>query len=249
MAEKHRVVVLIPIYKRELGPLEQFSIDFSLAQMPRRKCCFVAPAGLDCAYYRARYPQVGYEFFSADYFTSVEGYSRLLVSHDFYRRFQAQEFMLILQPDAILLRDELDYWTAQPFDYIGAPWPDGVELMVRRDRFGDAHARRVRAAVGNGGFSLRRIRPCLALLDEFPETCAVFAQTGTNEDSFFSLLGQLSTGFVIPNEITASRFAMELKPESYYAVNGRRFPMGVHAWGVVAPRFWAPCIPQLAAIL
>ena len=241
--------MLIPIYKRQLAPLEQFAVDYSLAQARRRQCCFVAPAGLECGYYRERYPQVGYEFFSAEYFNSIEGYSRLLLSADFYRRFVAHEFMLIVQPDAILLRDDLDFWTAQPFDYIGAPWPDGIEFTVRRDRFGGDHTRRVRAAVGNGRLSLRRIARCLALIDEFPETNAIFSQVGTNEDSFFALLGQLSTNFIIPNEITASRFSMELKPEYYYAVNGRQFPMGVHAWGIVAPKFWAPCIPQLAAVL
>lgn len=249
MAERRPVAVLIPIYKRELSPLEQFSVDYSLSLVKGRRCIFVAPAGLDCSYYRGRYPQVGYELFPAAYFSSIESYNRLLLAPDFYRRFLAYEFMLILQPDAILLRDDLDFWTAQPFDYIGAPWPDGAELTVRRDRFRGENMRRVRAFVGNGGLSLRRTKQCLALIDEFPETNAMFSQVGTNEDSFFALLGQLSTNFIIPNEITASRFSMELKPEYYYAVNGNQFPMGVHAWGIVAPKFWAPCIPPLAAVL
>jgi hypothetical protein len=42
---------------------------------------------------------------------------------------------------------------------------------------------------------------------------------------------------------------MELRPEYYYAVNGNRYPTGVHAWAVVNPAFWAPCIPPLAAVL
>jgi hypothetical protein len=49
--------------------------------------------------------------------------------------------------------------------------------------------------------------------------------------------------------IVASRFSMELKPEFYFAVNGGRYPMGVHAWWTIQPKFWAPCIPPLAAIL
>ena len=55
--------------------------------------------------------------------------------------------------------------------------------------------------------------------------------------------------FVLPNEVIASRFSMELKPEFYFAVNGGRYPMGAHAWWTVQPKFWAPCIPPLAAIL
>jgi len=246
---KHRLLVLIPIYKSVLSPLEQFSIDYSLAQAPDRQYCFVAPAGLDRTYYLKRYPNIGYAVFPGEYFDSVDSYSRLLLSEEFYRRFVDHEFILILQPDAILIKDELDFWLQQPFDYIGAPWPDGVEFTVWRDRFAGPLCRRVRSHVGNGGFSLRRVQKCLALLREFPETVGRFYETGTNEDSFFSLLGMLSCDFVVPNEITASRFAMELKPEYYFAVNGGSYPMGVHAWAVVNPTFWAPCIPPLAAVL
>ncbi len=244
-----RVAVLVPIYKTRFEPLEQFSVDYSLAMIKGRACRFLAPAGLDCSYFSERYPGVGIEFFPAGYFESIDSYNRLLLSPDFYRRFVQHEFILILQPDAILIRDELDFWTAQPFDYIGAPWPEGVELTVWRDRFRDDFRRRVRASVGNGGLSLRRVRKCLALLGEFPETHGVFLEAGTNEDSYFSLLGLLSTDFVLPNEIIASRFSMELKPEFYFAVNGGRYPMGAHAWWTVQPKFWAPCSPPLAAIL
>jgi hypothetical protein len=244
-----RLAILIPIYKPELASLEQFSIDYSLAQSMARQHCFVAPEGMDCRYYRERYPAVGYEFFAPRYFDSVDSYSRLLLSTEFYDRFQDRRFILILQPDAILLKDDLDRWMDSPFDYIGAPWPDGVELTVRRDRFGGELNRRVRANVGNGGFSLRRVGKCRALLNEFPETAAIFSQTGTNEDSFFGLMGSLSVDFVIPNEIIASRFSMELRPEYYFAVNGNNYPTGVHAWWTVQPKFWAPCIPPLAAVL
>lgn len=249
MTHKNRVAVVIPIYKREFERLEQFSVDYSVSVMKNRGCVFVAPVGLDLGYYSARYPRARFEFFPPEYFVSVESYSRLLLGEEFYERFLDGEFILVLQPDAILLKDDLDFWMDQPFDYIGAPWPDGVELTVRRDRFRGEYARRVRSYVGNGGLSLRRVRKCLSLIGEFPETSGIFAQTGTNEDSFFGLLGMLSTDFVVPNEMIASRFSMELRPEYYYAVNGGHYPMGVHAWSVVQPAFWAPCIPPLAAVL
>jgi hypothetical protein len=244
-----RVAILIPVYKPELSPLEQFSIDYSLSVIKDRKCFFIAPAGLDCSYYSNRYPRVEFEFFPREYFDSIDSYSRLLLAPFFYDRFLSFEFVLILQPDAILIRDDLDFWIGQPFDYIGAPWPDGVELTVWRDRFRDDLRRRVRATVGNGGLSLRRVRKCLALIHEFPETRTVFMESGTNEDSYFSLLGALSIDFIIPNEIIASRFSMELRPEYFHAVNGGYYPMGVHAWWTVQPKFWAPCIPPLAAVL
>jgi hypothetical protein len=55
----------------------------------------------------------------------------------------------------------------------------------------------------------------------------------------------LSNDFVIPNEITASRFSMELQPSYYYAVNGGHLPMGGHAWWKYEPQFWRPHLPGM----
>ncbi len=244
-----RVAILVPIYKRQLEPLEQFSVDFSLSVASKRDCFFVAPEGLVLDYYASRYPTAKFQTFPSDYFRSIDDYSRLLLAPAFYERFTGYEFILILQPDAILFRDELDDWIGRSYDYIGAPWPDGLELTVWRDRFGGEYCRRVKASVGNGGLSLRRVNACLRLIHEFPETHAAFLGATANEDSFFSIMGLVSMDFSIPNEIVASRFAMELRPEFYLTVNGGHYPMGAHAWWIVQPHFWAPCLPPLAMAL
>lgn len=243
------VAIVVPIYKRQLEPLEQFSIDYSLAVVANRDCFFVAPEGLDVSYYASRYPGVQCQRFADDYFTSVESYSRLLLQHEFYERFASHEFILILQPDAILFRDELAHWVSRSYDYVGAPWPDGLELTVWRDRFAGEYCRRVKAFVGNGGLSLRRVAACIRLLDEFPETRRAFVGASANEDSFFAIMGLVSSDFSIPSDIAASRFAMELKPEWYKVINGGHFPMGAHAWWIVSPHFWGPCLPPLASVL
>lgn len=244
-----QVAILIPIYKAQFEPLEQFSIDYSLSITANRDCFFVSPEGLDCTYYVTRYPDVRLERFPAAYFDSIDSYSRLLLSADFYSRFAQYVFVLILQPDAILFRDDLDYWTDQPFDYIGAPWPDGLELTVWRDRFAGGNARRIKGKVGNGGLSLRRVKKCLGLIAEFPDTHQAFLRATANEDSYFAIMGLLSDNFCLPDEVTASRFSMELRPEHYYSINGLHYPMGAHAWWIVQPKFWAPCLPPLASIL
>lgn len=244
------VVVAIPLYKPVLDPLEQYSLDASLPALAGRELCFVAPEGLAMDYYTARYPGVPCECFDAAFFGSIQGYNRLLLSTEFYVRFAAWEFMLLLQPDAIVLHDDLDHWCAQAFDYVGAPWPDAVELFVNLGRFEGERGRRVRALVGNGGFSLRRIAKQVALLQEFPEAVDYFRRSGSSEDLFFSLMGLLSHDYVLPNEITASRFALELKPSFYFAVNGGRVPMGAHAWWKYEPGFWRTHLqPQTLARL
>lgn len=233
-----QVIVLVPIYRPHLDALEQFSLDISLSALEGRDIRFIGPSGLDLTLYAERYPSVPFISFDDTSFASISGYNRLLLSQDFYQQFSEYEFMLILQTDAIVLRDELSYWCAQPFDYIGAPWPDGYELFVNLGLFEGAYGKRVKVQVGNGGLSLRRIKKCVSLLEEFDVAITVFSNTGSSEDLFFSVMGALSSDFIMPNEITASRFSLEMKPSYYVAVNGGKLPMGGHAWWKYEPEFW-----------
>ncbi|MBF0544782.1 MAG: hypothetical protein HQM08_10130 [Candidatus Riflebacteria bacterium] len=232
------IVVLVPIYKSEMNRMESYSLDVSLSALKKREIHFIGSAKLDKRLYTARYPSIPFIGWDDSSFASVQGYSRLLLNTDFYNRFIDYEFMLILQTDAIVLRDELDYWCMQPFDYVGAPWPNGVELFVNIGRLEGDKGKRVIATVGNGGFSLRRIKKFISILSEFPDALNLFKRTGSSEDLFFSLMGTLSSDFIVPNEITASRFSMELKPSYYYSVNGGILPMGSHAWSKYEPEFW-----------
>ena len=239
-----QLVVLVPIYRAHLDALEQFSLDVSLSVLAGRYVRFIGPSGMDLSLYTERYPSVPFIGFDEASFSSIPGYNRLLLSPEFYQQFAEYEFMRILQTDAIILRDELDYWCVQPFDYIGAPWPDGYELFVNLGLFEGAFGKRVKVHVGNGGLSLRRISKCVSLLNEFDIAISVFSHTGSSEDLFFSVMGALSGDFIIPNEITASRFALELKPSYYVAVNGGKLPMGGHAWWKHEPEFWRKLLPD-----
>ncbi|RZI81728.1 MAG: hypothetical protein EOP38_18285 [Rubrivivax sp.] len=233
------IVVLIPVYQPELSPADRFSLQHSVACLkPGRTVCFIGPEGLDMSAYAADFPGIPLIAFDKVCFESIKGYNRLLMSPVFYERFAAFEFMLILQTDAILLRDELDDWIAKPYDYVGAPWPDGVEIVVNLDRFTGEHAKKVKVHVGNGGLSLRRNQACIALLSEFPQALDFFIRTGSSEDLFFSIMGSLSSSFVIPNEIVASTFSLELKPEHYHHINQQKPPMGGHAWLKYNQPFW-----------
>ena len=232
------VAIVIPIYKPGLDDLEYFSLDYSLSNLQARNIVFIGPEKLDRRLYSERYPGLPFIGFEDASFSSIQGYNRLLLSTAFYERFPEYEFMLILQTDAIVLRDELSYWCNQPFDYIGAPWPDGYELFVNLGLFEGDYGKRVKIGVGNGGLSLRRVRKCISLLEEFDIAISVFTRAGSSEDLFFSVMGALSGDFIIPNEITASRFSLELKPSYYFKVNGGKLPMGGHAWWKHEPEFW-----------
>ncbi|MFP5392253.1 MAG: DUF5672 family protein [Gammaproteobacteria bacterium] len=245
MTSPASVAIAVPIYLATLPEFDRFSLDYSLAKLVGRHVRFIAPHGLDLSYYQERYPGIGFELFEPEYFASIPGYNRLLLGRSLHERFASYEFMLILQTDAIILRDELDWWCAQPFDYVGAPWPEQYELFVELDRFVGGNGKHMKVSVGNGGLSLRRIAKCVALFDEFPDAVSVFNETGSSEDLFYSVMGALSNDFVIPNEITASRFSMELRPSYYHTVNGGHLPMGAHAWWKYEPEFWRRFIPDM----
>jgi hypothetical protein len=234
-----KLVIIIPIYKEQLDALEHYSLNRSVAVLSAQQhVVFIGSENLPRAYYTEHYPQIPFMAFSESHFSSIANYNRLLLSHYFYKVFINYQFLLVLQTDAIILRDECEYWCAQPFDYIGAPWPDGYELFVNAGRFEGEYGKAVKVFVGNGGLSLRRIDKCLALLDEFKDILDVFERTGSSEDLFFSVMGALSNNFIIPNEIIASRFSMELKPSLYLTINGGHLPMGGHAWWKYEPDFW-----------
>lgn len=238
------VVVLVPLYQDRLDATETYALDRSLAALATREIRFIGPQRLCPDFYTQRYPGITFEKFAAPCFESIQEYNRLLLDAAFYERFADFEFMLILQTDAIILRDELDYWCSQPFDYVGAPWPKMYELYVNTGRFEGRFGKHVRVGVGNGGLSLRRSAKCRALLREFSVEQQVFLDTGSSEDLFFSVMGALSRDFVVPNEVTASLFSMEGSPSYYYQVNGGRLPMGAHAWTKNEPEFWSVVLQQ-----
>jgi len=245
MASQHDLIILIPIYQPQLSPLEQFSVSHSLRQLKAgRQVAFIGPVGLDLSAYERLYPGIPCIRFPEACFSSIKGYNRLLMSTAFYEHFKAFEFMLVLQTDAILLRDELDQWTSAPFDYVGAPWPDGLELQFNLDRFASAPPKRLKVHVGNGGLSLRRNQACIDLLQEFPQAQNYFIQSGSSEDLFFSFTGAVSQRFLIPNETRASLFSLELKPRMYFEMNQDQAPMGGHAWWKYEPQFWQEQLGQ-----
>jgi hypothetical protein len=236
-ARLDRSTIVIPLYRPQLPKDEECALRRSLPLLEGRPVYFIAPRNLDLSWYQERWPRVGIRRFDDAFFASIRGYNLLLLSPDFYRSFDRHEFMLVLQTDAILLSDELDHWAGQPYDYVGAPWPQPIEVDVELDRFAGGHRQRVRAKVGNGGFSLRRIRKCLALMEEFPQALELFRRSGSSEDLFFAVMGSLSVNFVLPGEMAAAQFSLELAPERYFAVQ-RRLPMGAHAWRKHNPAFW-----------
>jgi hypothetical protein len=237
------LAILIPIYKNEFDLEEQRLVDRMFNVFIEREITFVGPVGLNFNYYERRFPSAKLKLFESSYFESIQGYSRLLLSKGFYDAFDDKEFILISQPDVYVFRDDLDIWLQRPYHFLAPPWPRGFSIQVNIGRFATEYGGSLLTSfVGNGGFSLRRIEHCSRLLDSDKELASWFSASGSSEDLFFSFIGAMTPGFVLPNVVEASLFGMEMDPNYLYSLNGGRLPMGVHAYKKHSPEFWKPYI-------
>ena len=91
------VDIVIPIYKASFDVEEKFAIDQSFAVLSAYPIVFVAPQGLDISFYTTAYPNAKFIYFEERYFKSVNDYSRLLVSDEFYEAFES-EFLFPASP-------------------------------------------------------------------------------------------------------------------------------------------------------
>lgn len=231
------LVIVIPIYKSSVSLLEQFSLDYLLGKAPERKMVFLAPEGLDTTYYKSRYSAIAYEFFDPKYFRSVGSYNQLLLESAFYERFLAFSYLLIYQTDALLFKNDLDDWMERGYDYIGAPWPNGVPFTLQEDYGTYTAGTQLHAFVGNGGFSLRNVRKCMEILHEAGNFRDMWRRINYPEDCFFAFASILTGTLKIPDADTASCFALELAPEHYYE-RSKVVPTGCHDWVRQNFPFW-----------
>src|SRR5665213_729855 len=145
--------------------------------------------------------------FDDHYFKGLAGYNHLMLSSQFYDQFSDYEFVLIYQMDCFVFKDELAYWCGQGFDYIGAPWirktyhkSFAALLLLKAQRYFSSRFNsqnneapnkyQFENKVGNGGFSLRRVK-------KFHELCIIMkpvidfylshANNLYNEDVFWSI--------------------------------------------------------------
>jgi len=211
-------------------------VDRAVAILRHGDWYLIAPQSLDMSFYEQRYGKPIVRFPDA-YFVSARSYSSLLLTDEFYAAFARYEYMLITHDDAYVLRDDLPHWLSRQYDYIGSPWPDG-----RDSARPGIHGHTVRAYVGNGGFSLRRIAACRHLLAEFREEAVEWSEKGWAEDMFFGVFGELSQQFVLPNMRVAAAFAWETSLPRMHDLCEGQLPMAIHAYLRKDPEFFMDTI-------
>lgn len=144
--------IVVPVHRSRLTEDERFSFASIRHHLVGRPTFAIAPQGLDLP---CEIKDAGWDVlrFPSHFFASRQGYNRLLLSSRFYRSFQSLEFVLIAQLDTLVFSDQAEFWCGRAWDYIGAPW--GEAFSEQPERFD---------AVGNGGFSLRRVEAAMRVL-------------------------------------------------------------------------------------
>jgi hypothetical protein len=242
-----RLAVVVPVYRGFLDANEATSLRSAFHWLGRHHLVMVKPEGLDTSAIEASFPFSAVETFDPGYFRSIQGYNRLLLSSEFYRRFLASEFMLVCQLDVFVFHDDLARWVEAGYDYVGAPWVSGSELSTRfhqlkmlagrllpgrRDRISSYETRN---KVGNGGFSLRKVATHHRLSIEMKDAIDHYlANQGTHhfhEDVFWSL-EPARRGFAhrTPGVVEALSFAWDVHPERLHRLSGGVLPMAAHGW-------------------
>jgi hypothetical protein len=149
------VAIVTPLYRFPLQDDEQFSMRHLREYLGGFDRFLVGPKSLLSSSAVAKaYPDFVLRPFSNKYFESVQGYSRLLVTEEFYRAFADYECILIYQLDCLVFSRELEEWCHRGWDYVGAPW-----FKDHSDNASEGLW-----AVGNGGLSLRRVASALNVL-------------------------------------------------------------------------------------
>lgn len=257
-----RIAVIVPLYKESLTASEEFSFRNTLAVLCNHDIYVICPKRLT-DYLLILKKETGLffniEFFSDSFFADVSGYNRLMMSVEFYRRFNLYEYIIIVQTDALVISDQVETWCQRGYSYIGAPWFDGLDKPTKPLTF---------LGVGNGGFSLRKVQDFLRVLSyprylpfkfikdnynssffyrfiKFIRYRFIFSYSDyflgpkINEDFFWGLVvPKKCKFFLVPEPEEAISFAFEVLPEYLFELNGHELPFGCHAWEKYNFSFW-----------
>ena len=234
------VKIVIPIYTTKINFFEEISLQRVCQILHSYPLVVIKPQSLDLSPIPEKYPALTIENFADDYFRSIAGYNRLMLSEEFYRRFEDNEYILICQLDAYIFRDELTEWCEKGYDYIGAPWlvrPIYRSFPMKQYRwlFRSAATRATDFKVGNGGLSLRKVSSHLKAVQQLKDVIEDFLRHTKNhvfnEDVFFAVeVNRHGLNFSYPSYTEALKFSFDKYPELCYKLNHEQLPFGCHSW-------------------
>ena len=154
--------VVVPLYKLNLSDNEILSIRQCFNLLSKYDIYFVVPdddRALSIPKSLLPFKPKATITFSVNYFKSITGYNRLMITSKFYKSFMNYEYVLIYQTDAYVFFDSVEHWCEKKYDYVGAPWFKAEEHQSDLEKSF--------IGIGNGGLSLRKVSAMLKVLHSF----------------------------------------------------------------------------------
>lgn len=244
-----RCVVVIPIYKVQMSRFESISLLQCSKVLSNHDVYYIAPFGFDYKQYRDIF-NAPIKYYDKKYFQNISGYNNLMMTKNFYESFLEYDYMLIYQLDGFCFSDGVGYFMSLGYDYIGAPWLDGMNLYTYNFK-GCGMLKKLfpkvgfiaRLYVGNGGVSLRKIDSIIAAFNAYE---AIISQWRFNEDILYSYLGEMDySRFKVADVSTALKFSFEMSPSKCFQANEYKLPCFCHAWWKYDMDFWKPFFYEL----
>jgi hypothetical protein len=173
MIASNSCVILIPLYKSvsSLSEGEKLSIRRTNTIFSAHDIIFIAPDSINVTEYEVEFSNDLNFFLIPDiHFDDINSYSKLLMSSFFYVYFKQYDWMLICQPDVYVFKNDLHQFTNQnEYFFIGAPVIDSQIKGWENQTW-----------VGNGGFSLRRIKTCIDVTKRLEKIKKISSFLGVN---------------------------------------------------------------------
>ena len=85
--QKHLVTIVVPIYKPTLSEYEEVAFKQLFKVLGKHRIVIFKPTSLDLSNLLSNYPDCETESFSDHYFSGIAGYNQLMMSKEFYSRF------------------------------------------------------------------------------------------------------------------------------------------------------------------
>nr|WP_315422098.1 DUF5672 family protein [uncultured Pedobacter sp.] len=254
-------VIVIPIYKSELSTYEKIALTQCGKLLSDYDIVILKPDDLEISNM-----QIGFSYsevsFPSFYFKTVFSYNDLMLSERFYEKFLNYSYLLIYQLDAFVFKNELKYWCSLGYDYIGAPWLREKEFptlfkkakekirsyLHRRYNLLDKQGRpdierQLYNHVGNGGFSLRKVKSFYNVCIQEKELVENYVGRNSSdyhEDMFWSIeVNRKKKRIKIPTYKEALNFSIETAPQRAMTLIKGNMPFGCHAWDKNI-LFWKP---------
>lgn len=209
-----QAVVVVPVIKSDFNEFEKISFEQCRRKLSKHKIVLIMPHRVEI---KDDLSNIEYDIVRVPdkWMDSIDSYSRMLCSLDFYKLFEEYSYMLICQLDAYVFEDRLREFCKSGCDYIGAPWYDGFTIYENGEK--------KKLYIGNGGFSLRNIQACINVLEN-----NMVKYYGEPEDLFWARCD--SDCFKVAPYDYAVKFSFEGQVRKHFEMNGNNLPFGCHAW-------------------